>query len=43
MFITASAIMSLMFSAPFLCFWGVIVAPGAYALIHRIMSVNARI
>lgn len=43
MIITANAIMSLLFSSPYLCFWGVVVAPGAYALIHRIMSVRTRV
>lgn len=43
MIITANAIMTLLFSSPYLCFWGVIVVPGAYALIHRIISVQTRV
>ena len=43
MYIVANALVSLLFSPVFLTFWGVIVAPSALAIIHRIMSVQTRV
>lgn len=43
MYIVANALVSLLFCPVFATFWGVIVAPAAYALIHRIVSVQTRV
>lgn len=43
MYIVANALASLLFCPVFLTFWGVIIAPSAYALIHRIISVQTRV
>lgn len=43
MFIVANALVSLLFCPVFTMFWGIIVAPAAYALIHRIISVQTRV
>lgn len=37
MAVVASALMELLFSPVYLVFWGVIVAPAAYALIVRLV------